>query len=164
MKTKNRFKFRIWDKQDKKFVENSSSLHCYSQWGIDPFTGQVTEYVGSLSNDEHGLLSTPDNGYIDCSGKKMKAGKGPRYIIQQWTGVLDSKKKEIYEGDIIVVDKGKSYQAFYRVYYDTDSFSLISVNGEGDEYGVYTRYLDTGMSVDIKEVVGNIFQNPELTK
>lgn len=164
LKTKNRFKFRIWDKQEKKFVDNSSSLHCYSQWAIDPFTGAAIEYVGGLSNDEHGLAPTPDNGYIDFSGKKMKAGKGPRYIIQQWTGVLDSKKKEIYEGDVVMVDKGKSYESTYEVIFEDGRFSLIHAKREGDDYGVYTRHLETNTSNDIKEVIGNIFTNPELTK
>jgi len=44
-------KFRIWDKQYCHWLENSSSLHCYSNWTICPFTGNLVDYVGDYSCD-----------------------------------------------------------------------------------------------------------------
>ena len=55
----NRFKFRIWDNHNEQFVENSSSLHCYSNWSIDAFTGEIIDYVGILDGD-HGNNYTPN--------------------------------------------------------------------------------------------------------
>ena len=45
-------KFRIWNKQTKKFVNNAYSLHCFSNWSVDAFTGEIYDYVGSFNGGE----------------------------------------------------------------------------------------------------------------
>lgn len=72
--------------------------------------------------------------------------------VMQYTGLKDKKGKEIYEGDIvqrgvILFDRGK-FQGYY-----TESNGGIAENWEDDLY----------QERDI-EVVGNMFENPELMR
>jgi len=153
-------KFRIWDNQNQIFVENSSSLHCFSNWSIDTFTGEIIDYIGTLGIEPTYSQNKNPNLYI----KNLKAVKKPRYILQQFTGLKDFKKREIYEGDILVSDQDKSYKHNYRVRYYNASFDLISASDDGDEYGTYTVDLERAIQMKNATIIGNIFENPKLLK
>ncbi|RAL57344.1 hypothetical protein BSK20_03655 [SR1 bacterium human oral taxon HOT-345] len=70
------------------------------------------------------------------------------YIPMQFTGLLDKNGKEIYEGDIVKIE-----DQFWGVYRDESYLEYFIMNGESNEpmYS-YAHY----------EVVGNIYENPEL--
>lgn len=149
-------KFRIWDKQNKKWLENSSSLHCFSNcslhcfsnWTICPFTGNLVDYVGPF-DDEHGesFTASPANDYYWEDGKIIKE---PRYIIQQYTGLKDSKGVEIYEGDVVEIGDRKKEVIFnIGMFYIDENYGDIVPLSEVD---------------NIIEVIGNIFKTPELLK
>ena len=75
----------------------------------------------------------------------------PAYVeFMQFTGVLDLNKKEIYEGDIILNQRGeKSVVMFYA-----GGFYLKS--GDID-------YLHIGATASFdRNIIGNIYENPEL--
>ena len=163
-KIKSRFKFRIWDNASEVFRSQSdASLHCISNWHIDAFTGGVVDFVSYIDNTDDEQYYTKS---IDCGVyiKNLRAIKKPQYILQQWTGIKDDNKKDIYEGDIVLLNAGKAYETKYEVIYNDCSFSLISATREGDDYGVYIRQLRTDIKSDTIQVVGNIFENPELLK
>ncbi len=145
-----RIKFRIWDKRYKQWLENSSSLHCSSNWQIDAFTGRVCDFVESLSGEIETFARTC---YSDDD-----------YVIQQFTGLKDSKGKDIYEGDILQFHKGQPYQSEYEVYWNYCGFSLISAKRASDKYGVFTKNLENLCPADKPVIIGNIFENPELLK
>jgi len=65
------------------------------------------------------------------------------YILMQYTGLKDVHGKEIYEGDI-VIEGYKGKYGTYEVKWNVKGFNLGSE--DGDEY----------------EVIGNIYENPEL--
>ena len=74
-----------------------------------------------------------------------------RFDVQQFTGLLDSKGKEIYEGDII---KFWEENFIEPITYSGCTF-IAGKNGTG----VPVDSLDCEKSV---EVIGNIYENPEL--
>ncbi len=83
-----------------------------------------------------------------------------KYTIQQFTGVLDKNGKEIFEGDLI---KNNSHNnEICEIGYFTDiyaSFGYRGIDCKGDFY-----HLHSYKSGKDFEVIGNIFENPELIK
>lgn len=69
-------------------------------------------------------------------------------IIIQFTGLEDKKGKEIYEGDIIQVGEYK-----FRIYHGQFGWCVQNQNGTVD---------DLDMSIINGEIIGNIYENPEL--
>jgi uncharacterized phage protein (TIGR01671 family) len=142
-------KFRIWDKQNKKWLENSSSLHCYSNWTICPFTGNVVDYVKTCDENGENFSASPANDYYWEDGKLIKE---PRYITQQYTGLKDSKGVEIYEGDILKWHEGENN--FSEVIFQNGSFMVCGIN-----WGAFWYLSDY---CDAYTCFGNVFENKEL--
>jgi len=145
-------KFRIWDKQNKKWLENSSSLHCYSNWTICPFTGNLVDYVGAFDGD-HGesFTASPAADYYLEGAKFVKE---PRYVIQQYTGLKDCNGKEIYEGDIVKWHEGENNLS--EVIFQNGSFMVRGIN-----WGAFWYLSDY---CNFYKIIGSIMQNPELIK
>lgn len=78
-------------------------------------------------------------------------------VIQQWTGLVDSKGKDIYEGDIVsIVDRYNCEKEHIgAVEYKDGKYIVIT------DDGFWTFMLDSGDGV---KVIGNIFENEELLK
>ena len=79
--------------------------------------------------------------------------------VGQFTGLYDKNGKEIYEGDIIRSPSGSSH---YIAYMDCEAKFIAKIIGSTlDEYcGIYQSWLDKYN----KEVIGNIYDSPELLK
>ena len=81
------------------------------------------------------------------------------YNIMQFTGLKDKNGKEIYELDIIKIPNTEQYS---RVYFDKGCFMIENYH----EICIKIRgRFETISSVPLRqEVIGNIYENPELIK
>lgn len=77
-------------------------------------------------------------------------------ILMQSTGLLDKNGQEIFEGDVVVVLDSR-----YTVFYDdkTASFRLQPHDKRWN-----TDYMSNYAHDDSFEVIGNVYQNPELVE
>lgn len=134
----NRLKFRVWDIEEKKFLETPNGLFfkmSNSNMGLD-----VAEFIEAQSY----------------------------FVVQQYTGIKDTKGKEIYEGDIVDAsysdgherDSGYDWYGKFEVKFMYGGWELF--NGE-DYHSLYMseHYL---VKMEVFEVIGNILENPELLK
>lgn len=101
---------------------------------------------------------------IDYStGTCITAGKAPRVdasTICQCTGLKDKNGKLIWENDIVKDEKGNFYKAIWQNNYY--QFSWICVKSEIFEVDVkWDLYIMRSFEI---EVIGNIFDNPELSE
>lgn len=75
-------------------------------------------------------------------------------VLIQCTGLKDKNGKFIYEGDIV---RDISTQTVYKVSHKKCAFYL-----ENKEYVGYFHELSQCFSISRLEVIGNIYENPEL--
>jgi len=98
----------------------------------------------------------PDGGWFGDFGEgsediALKYYKNGEIEVMQYTGLKDKNGKEIYEGDIVQVN-GRNQEVFFK-----DGYF-----GWGQQHtGTYS--FDPFESEEI-EVIGNIYENPELIK
>lgn len=128
-------KFRAWDKTVSKMVEIGEMV-----------VGETT--TAWIKN-------------IDGSSHMIVHGESGEFM--QYTGLKDKNGKEIYEGDILekdVYDKPfsdtrKSCKMTMKIVFSEGAYHGITIkNQKGYRYGV-------GVG---GEIIGNIYQNPELLK
>lgn len=80
-------------------------------------------------------------------------------ILMQYTGLKDKNGKEIYEGDIVKIDNNvKAIKA--QVEY-SETFAQYIITHTGD---IVSEAEPLGDYDEIIEVIGNIYDNPELMK
>ena len=112
----------------------------------------------------------PDKGYqqhyiIDLNGRfhNLQNGSGgDDYVVIEYTGLTDSKDKEICEGDILIIDYDTFGNVIGRVLYETDQGAYIL---QWKRTGPNQNYINLNCDVAFESViVGNIFENPELLK
>ena len=143
-------KFRVWNKATKSWLSDDAGTHCWSEYCLNIFTGEVVEIV--TSDNKFFSRANEPNFYFD---KNTHVKESP-YVVQQYTGLKDRHEKEIYEGDIVKVysEEFENENFTGKVIFDEGSF-LTWIN-KNDIRGVW--------SGDDIEVIGNVFENPELLK
>jgi len=117
------FKFRAWDKHEKKMLNNP----------------KLFEIIKVYDNQGDLLYRIGRNTYVDAE------------YVQQFTGSLDINGKEIYEGDIVqgIVPNGET----------------VNYKGAVEWLEKQTAFIPFCMcSLRQCEVIGNIYENPDLLK
>ena len=120
-------KFRVWDNKNKKFLPESHFAILGSGKVIVTLSGYYEHFTNKTQDD---------------------------YVVQQYTGLQDSKGNDIYEGDIV---KATSDQ------YDNENFVGKVIFDEG----CFLTWINKNdirevWSGDDIEVIGNIFENKDL--
>ena len=77
--------------------------------------------------------------------------------LQQFTGLFDKNGREIYEGDILKIEEWDRDDLIAKVIFCERNVGFRVATGSGVVYENFpsSRYL---------QVIGNIFENPELCK
>ena len=145
------YKFRVWDTKHKKFLI-----------GIPPM-----EYM--LDHDEWSWRDIEEDPCVYLNNVFSKDFNG-RLIFQQYTGLTDSKGNHIYEGDIIKEHHFEDWGD--KIGYEYIGIVVYKVCSDGILFAEYktipaknqnTKFRGNAIQSDC-EVIGNIFENPELLK
>ena len=83
------------------------------------------------------------------------------FILMQSTGLKDKNGKEIYEGDVVVA-MSQGVKAIGKVKRRIDGYWLMYPAWQHGELWHIVENVDTGETG--VEVIGNIYENPELLK
>ena len=95
-------KFRIWDKYQNKFLPS------YGDLGIDFYHEQGESWHSKGIRD-----IVPVSWFLQDHNNNLE-----NYIVTQYTGLTDSKDKEICDGDILKID----YDTFLNFLYHPELF------------------------------------------
>jgi uncharacterized phage protein (TIGR01671 family) len=136
------YKFRLWDKK--------YNVIWYQDFCSDTY---ITLY-GKVH--EIGEYSTYGGG-----GKTVD-DVSEQYEIMQYTGLNDKNCKEIYEGDILKYSYRRKEETLSRLFivsFDNGCFICLDKNSKF--YSTVGYYATLAKGNDL-EVIGNIYENPEL--
>lgn len=129
-------KFRAWDKDEKRMIYLANNM------------GSQTHL--QLNNHSWGVFEPDSEDYYGIASANSNLGD----ILMQYTGLKDKNGNEIYEGDIVKCD----YFTGIVDYRENAGLYLIGNEKEGKAI----TFFDIQMSKAIVEVIGNIYENPEL--
>ena len=126
----------------------------FRAWDIE--AKKMRHIIMGLRYALHGLIACEwcDGGTLDTQWLQNDAdcvGGKDRFILEEWTGLLDKEGVKIYEGDVVRHRGGDTWVVEF-------------------EYGEADGWSWQGYSCFCKsewgriEIVGNIHQNPELLK
>lgn len=107
--------------------------------------GETDKYLNLVT--KQGLYEIPNTEQKDLGQD--------RFVLQQFTGLTDKNGKEIYEGDIMT---GRPNPIEVR--YEPPEFRFIYKHVDSK----FCDYWHVGWADFEGEIIGNIFQNPELLK
>ena len=163
-------KFRAWDKKETKVcvcgdredehIENCEQC-CISECGCREFEAKIGKMCYEVLQKTDGPeLTELNENIINCFKEDYES-------LMQYTGLSDKNGKEIYEGDIVKRVYGftkadKPKETIDEIVYKEDqgafAFTSKSKIGQG-----WSRMYE-GHKVYPYEVIGNIYENPELLK
>lgn len=141
-------KFRIWDKKEKKMYDKSQAFD-YPELYLT-LEGKIKEFCFAFgAGSEFEFEERKDNDLI----------------LIQYTGLKDKNNKEIYEGDILHwITVGKEGGNIEDVGIERDMGNYFVIFKEG-KFVVTKPNIPIGhFDAEEIEVIGNIYENPELSK
>lgn len=143
-------KFRTWDSEKKRMLYPRTPLNDSEL--VICFNGEVREHWFI----DAGYGDSADAGLYDVS---------QRFKLMQWTGLQDSKGKDIYEGDIV------RFEVENKDMWSGDNKGCVIYEDHRPCFSIKTSrsgIITIGMGYDAYpgtlEVVSNKYENPELLK
>ena len=145
-------KFRAWDKEKKEMLKSNDDGTCKvspevydSAFIFIGLNGEVMKYERERTRGAT---------FFDAGiqGQHEIDGTNGNFILMQFTGLKDKNGKEIYEGDILKLKSGKIYEVGEPLHFGHFIFTLEQ---NGTEFGEFDER---------GEVIGNVFENPNLLK
>ena len=97
-------------------------------------------------------------GNLNEVGKKLEVDPES---VGEYTGLKDKNGKEIYEGDIVIANIYTDDDFKLPVYFKRGNFYIDYSDSEADMYTI-GEFID--FCGEIVEIIGNVFENPELLK
>src|SRR5690606_11227640 len=101
---------------------------------------------------EHILMVGRPMGFSDCDSRPYPE----RYVLMQYTGLKDKNGREIYEGDIVLYDRNIHKDI------DTAKFKVVWAKDRYVLQEIKHKYYIDDVTWELVEVIGNIYENPEL--
>lgn len=136
-------KFRVWDSKAGHFWKDGNSGEDGYDWNEDWLCITLDGKIAIFDTEPYGGESEEQD----------------RFIIQQYTGLKDKNDKEIYEGDILlgrfILDKVEDHIFLSLTEDEKETQSIVFV--VDDIFYPYTNQIPEDL-----EVIGNIYENPEL--
>lgn len=115
-------------------------------------------------------ISVVDRIYFDTEGVQLRDDGGLYWrcfrevILMQSTGLKDKNGKEIFEGDVVKRYKSPFFNAKWEYQIETvlkEKASILLGREFGKNFGTISFDSPFAKS-DLLEVIGNIYENPEL--
>ena len=92
------------------------------------------------------------NGSRVLESRISDLNKEGRFIYQQWTGLKDKNGKDIYISDLVKNQDGNIYEVIIN-----DFMQIPVIDSELGQGALFNHHYQC-------EVIGNIYENPELLK
>jgi uncharacterized phage protein (TIGR01671 family) len=127
-------KFKFWNKKNSRFLQNDNN-------SIDKTIFDLWDWAEVMGT---------------CTSFPMGD-----YVFVQCTGLTDKNKKEIYEGDILdFTARYKQTGPVEVIYYGASFGCVVTDDGGLKEFWDLSHIVQQ----HYPEIIGNIFENPELLK
>lgn len=121
------------------------------KWAEGYYLTVKNNYMGV----EKSVIITPENAAINGNGDLGGMWIVIPETVGQYTGLTDKNGKKIFEGDIVITNT-TSYEFIGCIAHSAKYVRFVCVTSHNIPYSIDSRFK--------YEIIGNIFDNPELLK
>lgn len=146
---KREIKFRTWHKEER---DGDTVLPGWMNY--EPEYGQYATVLQE-TRDEVGYVNPVSTALARCQVNRIfTESKSP---MMQYIGLKDKNGKEIWEGDVIEYTTGMKEIGTFQVHREEVKFETFNHHGDFEVAGFTILY-----GANHVEIIGNIYENPEL--